>query len=85
MKSTFTSILFLFCLSSFSKNLEQNTIKEGPIGMIVNELNLRIKTATKPLLVYFLANWCVVCKRQKPVLTKVLCEMFFLPLSHVEQ
>lgn len=75
MKLTFSFILILFNLSSFGQEARQDSIMhEGPVGMTVDQFNLRLKTTTKPLLVYFTADWCVVCKRQKPVLVEVAQE-----------
>lgn len=70
MKLTFSILLSLFYLTSFSQE-QDSTLQEGPAGMTVKQFNLRIKSTDKPLLVYFTANWCVVCKRQKPVLVRV--------------
>ena len=43
--------------------------------MTVEQFNLKLKTATKPLLINFTADWCVVCKRQKPVLNQIMAEV----------
>lgn len=49
--------------------------KQAPVGMTVEQFNLRLKTATKPLLVSFTADWCTVCKKQKPVIDQLLSEL----------
>jgi len=75
MKFIWSLALFLFCLSTFSQDLQQDSIlPEGPVGMTVDQFNRRIKATNKPLLVYLSADWCVVCKRQKPILRQVFTE-----------
>ena len=75
MKSTYSIIFILLHLAFFSQVAQQDSIMpEGPVGMTVDQFNLRLKTTTKPLLVYFTADWCVVCKRQKPVLIQLAQE-----------
>ncbi|PBQ30533.1 hypothetical protein CNR22_01695 [Sphingobacteriaceae bacterium] len=75
MKIIFSILLTLFSFLSFSQGHQvDSTISGGPVGMTVDQFNRRIKTTNKPLLVYFSANWCVVCKRQMPVLKQVFSE-----------
>lgn len=76
MKFIWALLFFLFNLSSYGQDIEQDSIvSEGPIGMTVEQFNRRIKTTNKLLLVYFSADWCVVCKRQKHVLHQVFAEI----------
>ncbi len=63
-------ILFTILGSSFWAQ-QDSVITESPIGMTMAQFNLKIKSTTKPVLVYFTAGWCVVCKREKPVLIQV--------------
>ncbi|WP_317897674.1 thioredoxin family protein [Aurantibacillus circumpalustris] len=77
MKFIWSLLFFLFYFSSYSQDTQQDSaVSEGPIGMTVEQFNRRIKTTNKLLLVYFSADWCVVCKRQKPVLHQVFSEIW---------
>lgn len=55
-------------------SLYDSLISENPIGMTVDQFNLKIKSTEKPILVYFTADWCIVCKREKPVLKQLKLE-----------
>jgi thioredoxin 1 len=46
----------------------------SPVGLTVDQLNTRLQASSKLVLVYFKADWCVVCKRQKPILDAVVAE-----------
>ncbi len=50
------------------------TSDEGPTGLTVEQFNKRISTSNKLVLVYFKADWCVVCKKQRPLLDDVVKE-----------
>lgn len=63
-----------FFLSLVAIGQRDSALVEGPIGMTVDQFNTRVKSTSNPLLVYFSANWCVVCKRQRPVLDQVMLE-----------
>lgn len=64
--------LLLISLASFSVIGQQDSsANEDPTGMTMEQFNLRINSTTKPVLVYFTAGWCVVCKREKPILSQV--------------
>ncbi|MES2679471.1 MAG: thioredoxin family protein [Bacteroidota bacterium] len=71
------SLLFSFCLPTcfFGQNSESLTVQTQPSGITVAQFNNKLKTTSRPLLVNFTADWCVVCKRQKPVLTAVMGEV----------
>lgn len=75
IKLTNTLILLLFSFAAYTQEVHQDTLQEGPVGMTVDQFNQRLKTTTQPLLVYFTADWCVVCKRQKPILKQAFSEI----------
>ena len=43
--------------------------------MTLNEFNEKIKGTDKPVLVYFNATWCTVCKKVKPILSEIESEL----------
>lgn len=51
-----------------------NTRDEGPTGLTVEQFNKRISMSNKLVLVYFKADWCVVCKKQRPLLDDLVKE-----------
>ncbi len=51
-----------------------NTRDEGPTGLTIEQFNKRISMSSKLVLVYFKADWCVVCKKQRPLLDDVVKE-----------
>lgn len=63
-------LVLLFTASTFFAQ-QDSLSNEGPRGMTMEQFNKLINTGTKPILVYFTADWCVVCKREKPVLVEV--------------
>ena len=76
MKNIFFSCLISFVsFTVFGQTDTTLTPPQWPIGMTVDQFNLKLKTATTPLLVNFTADWCVVCKRQKPILDQVMAEV----------
>jgi thioredoxin 1 len=70
-------LLLIFCLPAcfFGQAPENTSLQMQPSGMTVEQFNNKLKTTTQPLLVNFTADWCVVCKRQKPVLNGVMAEV----------
>lgn len=74
MRSAYSLILLFYSFFSYSQDTLQDILPKGPIGMTVDQFNRRVKTTGKPLMVYFTADWCTACKRQKPVLRQVFSE-----------
>jgi thioredoxin 1 len=76
MKTVFNIFLIaLLPVIAFGQEDSILSLPQWPVGMTVDQFNLKLKTTTKPLLVNFTADWCVVCKRQKPVLDQVMTEV----------
>lgn len=77
MKNLLSLLLVLF---SFTTVLSQNgndragQQNNDPKNLSVAQYNERIAASTKLVLVYFKADWCVVCKKQKPLLDAVMAE-----------
>lgn len=77
MKNLLSCLLVLFSLTAvFSQNgnggsTPQNT---DPKNLSMSQYNERIAASTKLVLVYFKADWCVVCKKQKPLLDAIIAE-----------
>ena len=73
------TLLFIFLISflqssSIAQNDSVSAQAQYPVGMTVAQFNLKLKTSSKPLFVNFTADWCVVCKRQKPILDQVMVD-----------
>jgi thioredoxin 1 len=49
-------------------------IKMDPIGMTVDQFRQRTCVPNKLVLVNFKADWCVVCKKQKPLIDEIARE-----------
>jgi len=75
MKVLSILLITLFPIIALGQQDTIPTSTQWPIGMTVEQFNLKLKTTTKPLLVNFTADWCVVCKRQKPILDQVMAEV----------
>lgn len=77
MKNLLSLLLVLF---SFTTVLSQNgndragQQNNDPKNLSVAQYNERIAASTKLVLVYFKADWCVVCKKQQPLLDAVMAE-----------
>ncbi|PBQ33700.1 hypothetical protein CNR22_18580 [Sphingobacteriaceae bacterium] len=73
---TFVFLFFTALLqyTAIAQNGTTSASAQYPVGMTVDQFNLKLKTSTKPLFVNFTADWCVVCKRQKPILDQVMLD-----------
>lgn len=72
MKKTAVYFFLVLLFTTCTFFAQQDSLSnEGPRGMTMEQFNKLINTGTKPILVYFTADWCVVCKREKPVLVEV--------------
>jgi thioredoxin 1 len=49
-------------------------VKMDPIGMTVEQFRQRTCVPNKLVLVNFKADWCVVCKKQKPLIDEIARE-----------
>lgn len=77
MKNLLSFLLVLFSYTTiFSQNGngESTPQNNDPKNMSVAQYNERIAASTKLVLVYFKADWCVVCKKQKPLLDAIIAE-----------
>lgn len=66
----------LITASSFGQIVEDTclTAYHGPVGMTINEFKDVTNNKDKLVLINFSADWCVVCKKQKPILDQIRCE-----------
>ena len=67
-------ILFLFSGLLHSQNALKDSLNQYPVNMSVAEFNKRIANQNKIVLVTFSADWCVMCKKQKPILDEIKSE-----------
>jgi thioredoxin-like negative regulator of GroEL len=74
MKKAFIYLAVMLASFSEASFAQDSLITSSPVGMTVDQFNVKVKTSSKPLLVYFSAEWCVVCRRQRPVLNQVMQE-----------
>lgn len=72
------SVIFIFTLiihlALVGQNIKADSIARYPTNMSVKEYTLRIANTNKLVLVNFAADWCVMCKKQKPILDQLLLE-----------
>lgn len=73
-RSLFCFLFFLFALNSFSQNHLADSLATYPTNMTVKEFNFRTSNKDKIVLVNFAADWCVMCKKQKPILDQIKIE-----------
>ena len=71
---SFVTLSMLAQEDSTSRGATDSIFSESPIGMTVDQFNKKIKLSSKPILIYFTADWCVACKRQQPILEQVKTE-----------
>jgi thioredoxin 1 len=72
------SILTFLLIWLFGSTYSQDNLSSGPqeiTGLSVEQFNSKITVKGKLVLVNFKANWCVVCKKQKPVLNEIQSEL----------
>jgi len=72
------SLSFVFALF-VNFNYSQNPLGKAPNkpdekGMSVNDYTLHIGVSGKPILVVLEADWCVLCKKLKPLLDEIAIE-----------
>ncbi|MDI1354263.1 MAG: thioredoxin family protein [bacterium] len=66
-----------FLISLFSSLIGQNcddttdAANRGPVKATVAQFTKWTNRSDKLVLVYFSADWCIVCKKQKPILNEV--------------
>jgi thioredoxin 1 len=69
------SLLFI-CATLNAQNgtdtIEDNTQEVN--GLTVAAFNERVNKSKQPVMVYFKADWCIVCRKQRPVLKEVVNE-----------
>jgi thioredoxin 1 len=70
----FVCMMLTSSLSVFSQNNAKDTLKIYPVNMTVDEFKERTSVKNKVILVNFSADWCVMCKKQKPILDQVKAE-----------
>lgn len=73
-KLTFRACLFFFSSFLLCPNDPDSLLKEGPVGMTVSQFTTQTSVKGKIILVNFKADWCVICKRQKPILDAIKVE-----------
>lgn len=69
-------VLLLFSITLFHSTLsaqETDSLK-FPVNLTVEQFKQRISNKNKMVLVNFSADWCVMCKKQKPILDEILKE-----------
>jgi thioredoxin 1 len=70
----FVCLIVTGSLGVFSQNNAKDTLKVYPVNMTVDEFKERTSVKNKIILVNFSADWCVMCKKQKPILDQVKAE-----------
>jgi thioredoxin 1 len=70
----FVCLIVTGSLGVFSQNNAKDTLKVYPVNMTVDEFKERTSVKNKVILVNFSADWCVMCKKQKPILDQVKAE-----------
>jgi len=70
----FVCLIVTSSLSVFSQNNAKDSLKAYPVNMTVDEFKERTSVKNKVILVNFSADWCVMCKKQKPILDQVKAE-----------
>lgn len=70
----FIYLIVTSSLSVFSQNNAKDSLKTYPVNMTVDEFKERTSVKNKVILVNFSADWCVMCKKQKPILDQVKAE-----------
>jgi thioredoxin 1 len=70
----FITVLILFSGYCHSQNTPGDSIARYPINMTVDEFNKRTSIKDKLVLVNFEADWCIMCKKQKPILNEIIAE-----------
>ena len=73
-KTVFIILIFLFSGFLYSQNALKDSLNQYPVNMTVAEFNKRISNQNKLVLVAFSADWCVMCKKQKPILDEIKSE-----------
>lgn len=74
-KSFYIFVIVLLPFITLGQEDSTDFSPQYPVGMTVDQFNQKLKTASQLLLVNFTADWCVVCKRQKPVLDQIMTEL----------
>lgn len=68
--------LLLFSITLFHSLLsaQETDSHKFPVNLTVEQFKQRISNKNKMVLVNFSADWCVMCKKQKPILDEILKE-----------
>ncbi len=68
----YTLLILFFGSLLFSSNKTAKLYRqEEPKGISLTEFNKRTGDKNKIVLVYFHADWCVVCAKMKPIIQKI--------------
>lgn len=75
-KLAYILVLVFLCSLSFCQTISDTLAiqKNDPIGMTVDQFNLRTGIKNRLVLVNLKADWCVVCIRQEPILDEIKIE-----------
>jgi thioredoxin len=75
MKKSYILVLVLFSLFLSAYFLNRNAeLKQEDKTFTLAEYNKRISRTDKKVLVYFYADWCMVCPKLKPIIEQVELE-----------
>ncbi len=72
-----SQVFIFFCFLNgfiFSQSQIADSLATYPLNMTVLEFKERTSIKDKLVLVNFAADWCVMCKKQKPVLDQIKIE-----------
>ena len=73
MKKPYIFILIFVSLlvSAFFINKNSSSLQDEEGAYTLAQFNKLIADSKKPVLVYFYAEWCMVCPKQKPIIKQV--------------
>jgi thioredoxin 1 len=73
---TYSCLLFLLDVQLNGQETPGGLINENrrPMALTVEQYKAKTNVKDKLVLVNFSADWCVVCKRQKPILDEIYAE-----------
>ena len=69
----FIILILSFLASAFIFNARATKPQDDVIYTLA-EFNSRIKNSKKPVLVYFYADWCLICPKLKPIISQIETE-----------
>lgn len=70
----FVCLITIASLRVVSQNHANDSTRMYPMSMTVDEFKERTSVKNKVILVNFSADWCVMCKKQKPILDQIITE-----------